>query len=334
VLATLQAHNEAKFADFSTLLQTDFDSARGKFADSSIDLLHIDGFHSYEAVKHDFETWLPAMSNRGVVLFHDTRVRECGFGVWRLWEELRAQYDHIEMQHAYGLGILAVGSDLPEAFRSMLAAARSADGFDKFFDTLGLRAELLAQVKFQQARNAQLEQQHSAAVAQATELRLELERQAHRMLAEQVSQNTTDWQARADKMQQLLEQTLAAQHEVRAQQETCRAEIQDARALQGECISEMLQARNGLTQVLLDLQSLEHLVEDQLNVVQTVNQWRASVPFGILRSAYQVLAQFCGRLPQHEQPLNELKSAEPEIEAPEILKLPTASTTKSIRKAA
>ena len=105
----MPAHHDPLYAGFSSLLRSTFDDALGSFDDGTIDLLHIDGYHTYEAVSHDFEAWLPKVSHQGIVLFHDIVERRRDFGVWRLWHEVRAKYPAFEFSHGYGLGVAAVG---------------------------------------------------------------------------------------------------------------------------------------------------------------------------------------------------------------------------------
>ena len=141
VFEDLSQYHDENYAEFSKMVRKDFDSALPDFKDGSIDLLHIDGFHTYEAVKHDFETWLPKVSKRGVVLFHDISVREKDFGVWRYWEEIKGRYPHLEVHFGNGLGTLLVGSEVPENFqrlvRTINESNESVQVFQGFFEHLG-----------------------------------------------------------------------------------------------------------------------------------------------------------------------------------------------------
>lgn len=96
---------------FARLLRARFEDALPEFADGSIDLLHIDGLHSYEAVSQDYTSWAPKLSARAVVLFHDTAITDRGFGVHRLWAELAPRFPHVSFEHSAGLGILGHGPD-------------------------------------------------------------------------------------------------------------------------------------------------------------------------------------------------------------------------------
>jgi O-antigen biosynthesis protein len=118
--------NNERYLTFSTLLRKSFDDALEEFQSGAVDLLHIDGLHTYEAVKNDFEKWLPKMSRRGVVLLHDTAERKGDFGVYRLMNELRQQYSVFEFAHGHGLGVVAVGPSAPEAI-ARLTSLESED---------------------------------------------------------------------------------------------------------------------------------------------------------------------------------------------------------------
>lgn len=74
-----------------------------------IDILHIDGFHSYEAVKNDFINWSKFVNEEGIVLFHDTDVQ--GFGVKDFFKELDGGYK-LYFKHSYGLGIFTKNKHL------------------------------------------------------------------------------------------------------------------------------------------------------------------------------------------------------------------------------
>jgi hypothetical protein len=138
VFEDLARFNSSRYAAFSELLRTTFDDAASFFKDNSIDLLHIDGCHSYEAVKHDFEFWLPKLSEEAVVLLHDTISRERGFGVWRLFLELRERWPAFEFMHNHGLGVIAVGAAVPGPVAALCALdGESANSVRERFASIG-----------------------------------------------------------------------------------------------------------------------------------------------------------------------------------------------------
>lgn len=84
-------------------------------AGDKIDVLFIDGDHTYDGVKADFELWSPLVRSGGMVIFHDILphkvVAHCE--VDQLWNELKPRYPHEEFisdpdQGWAGIGVLTM----------------------------------------------------------------------------------------------------------------------------------------------------------------------------------------------------------------------------------
>lgn len=161
IFGELKAFSDAHYGDVATLLRMTFDEAVAQFQPGTVDVLHIDGLHSYEAVKHDFTTWYDMLSDKAVVLFHDTDVRERGFGVWRLWEELSGRHPSFAFTHSNGLGVLGVGPNLPapvKAFFDAVSDETVAAEVSALFAAAGRPFELRTEILRWQRDAARIEQ--------------------------------------------------------------------------------------------------------------------------------------------------------------------------------
>ncbi|MGL4316267.1 MAG: class I SAM-dependent methyltransferase [Pseudomonas sp.] len=99
-------HNRQNYHGFSYLMRMLFNDALRHFSEDTIELLHIDGLHTYEAVSEDFANWYPKVKPGGIILFHDVQARVQDFGVWKFWDEIRGQYETFTFNHGFGLGVL------------------------------------------------------------------------------------------------------------------------------------------------------------------------------------------------------------------------------------
>lgn len=63
-----------------------------------IDFLFIDGDHTYEGVKNDFENYYSLINSGGIIAFHDivNNIHDTSFGTHKFWEEIKNKYEYKE----------------------------------------------------------------------------------------------------------------------------------------------------------------------------------------------------------------------------------------------
>jgi len=98
------------------LIKKYFDDAKTNFKNNSIDILHIDGLHTYEAVEHDFNNWIIKVKKNGIIMFHDIAEKKEDFGVYKLWDKLKTKYTSLEFYHSHGLGVIFLKHPVSNTF--------------------------------------------------------------------------------------------------------------------------------------------------------------------------------------------------------------------------
>jgi len=92
--------------------ETTLQQVRKALNGEKADLLFIDGDHSYNGVKMDFEMFSPLVKNGGSIAFHDIVIHPANTGceVNKFWEEIKNRYEYTEFVSDWNQGQCGIGT--------------------------------------------------------------------------------------------------------------------------------------------------------------------------------------------------------------------------------
>jgi predicted O-methyltransferase YrrM len=93
--------------------QESLKSVKSILGGNKLDFIFIDGDHSYEGVKKDFDLYAPLVKKNGIIAFHDIvdGLPQNVGGVPTFWKQLKEKHRHTELvsdwnQGGYGIGVI------------------------------------------------------------------------------------------------------------------------------------------------------------------------------------------------------------------------------------
>ena len=102
----LNIRKELGLEDVIVPLRMTFEKA-SQVIEPGINLLHIDGWHTYRAVSTDFKQFKPLLAPGAIVMFHD--VNAPWFRGMRLfWRQISWMYPAVLIPYSSGLGIIQI----------------------------------------------------------------------------------------------------------------------------------------------------------------------------------------------------------------------------------
>lgn len=92
-----------------------------------VDILHIDGLHTFDAVRNDWNAWAPKLANSAVTIFHDTVSFE---GPRQLIQEIKNQTPDLCVGNFFngaGLGLVTFDRELFEEIKQNFSIFREVE---------------------------------------------------------------------------------------------------------------------------------------------------------------------------------------------------------------
>lgn len=295
VYKKLNEFNANHYGSFSTLLRRTFDDAVELFEDKSIDLLHIDGFHSYEAVSHDYNTWKKKLSDRAVVLFHDTNEYQEGFGVHRFWAEIRRDHPNFEFLHSHGLGVLCFGTSVPRALIELSEFNQEQTNRLRLrFQLLGERwsvdAKLRRQISDHVAEIERIQKAHQSKIS-------DIKADHDTAIKEKIEKREAGFSVEVERLEKAHKATIADLTAANAQRDANAAVLEESRQ---SLTSEITALRRTKEQLLAENQKLlagavqSNLERKQLEAINqallTSTSWQLTAPLRLLTTIFRKLA--------------------------------------------